>query len=168
MVPFANDEAGQNAPPVPIETRGRSRIVSADHPASAAPVTIAETVPVGQSGGTAEIGGADMKDMMTRKGYFGSARYDDEERIFFGRIEFIRALVSYEGTDVKSLRKAFEEAVDDYLDLCKEKGVEPEKPLKGSFNIRVGPELHRKLVAGASRSKMPLNRYVAELLKRSA
>ena len=47
-------------------------------------------------------------------------------------------------------------------------GVEPEKPLKGSFNIRVGPELHRKLVAGASRSKMPLNRYVAELLKRSA
>ena len=109
-----------------------------------------------------------MKDMMTHKGYFGSARYDDEERIFFGRIEFIRALVSYEGTDVKSLRKAFEEAVDDYLDLCKEKGVEPEKPLKGSFNIRVGPELHRKLVAGASRSKMPLNRYVAELLKRSA
>ena len=109
-----------------------------------------------------------MKDMMTYKGYSGSARYDDEERIFFGRIEFIRALVSYEGTDVKSLRKAFEEAVDDYLDLCRKKGMEPEKPLKGSFNVRVGAELHRKLVAGASRAGMTLNRYIAELLKKSA
>jgi len=109
-----------------------------------------------------------MKDMMTHKGYFGSARYDDKERIFFGRIEFIRALVSYEGTDVKSLRKAFEEAVDDYLALCKEKRVEPEIPLKGSYNIPVGQELHRKLVAGASRFKIPLNRYVAELPRTSA
>lgn len=45
-----------------------------------------------------------MKDMMQYKGYFGSVHYDDEERIFFGRIEFVRALVSYEGTDAASLR----------------------------------------------------------------
>jgi len=37
----------------------------------------------------------------------------------------------------KSLRKAFEEAVEDYLQTCREQGKEPEHPFKGSFNIRV-------------------------------
>ena len=52
---------------------------------------------------------------MTHRGYYGSVCYNDEDRIFYGKVEFIRALVSYEGTDVVSLRKAFEEAVEDYL-----------------------------------------------------
>ena len=109
-----------------------------------------------------------MKDMMTHKGYFGSVSYDDEDRIFYGKIEFIRALVSYEGTDVTSLRKAFEEAVKDYLEMCGKRGEEPEKPLKGSFNVRIGPELHRKLALGAVRKRVSLNRYVGEILKKSA
>ena len=53
-----------------------------------------------------------MRDMMTYNGYFGSVHYDDEDKIFYGKLEFVRALVSYEGTDVISLRTAFEEAVE--------------------------------------------------------
>ena len=53
-----------------------------------------------------------MRDMMTYNGYFGSVHYDDENKIFYGKWEFVRALVSYEGTDVISLRTAFEEAVE--------------------------------------------------------
>jgi predicted HicB family RNase H-like nuclease len=48
--------------------------------------------------------------------------------IFYGRVEFILALVSYEGSDVESMRRAFREAVDDYLATCKEHGRQPEKP----------------------------------------
>ena len=55
-----------------------------------------------------------MKDMMKYKNYYGSVHYSDEDKLFYGKVEFIRALVSYEGTDVTSLRKSFEEAVDDY------------------------------------------------------
>ena len=69
-----------------------------------------------------------MKDTMTYKGYFGSVHYNDDDKIFYGKLEFIRALVSYEGTDVVSLRTAFEEAVDDYLELCEEAGKKPETP----------------------------------------
>ena len=57
-----------------------------------------------------------MKDMMVYKGYYGSVHYNDEDQIFHGKIEFIRSLVSYEGMDVKNLRIAFEEAIDDYLE----------------------------------------------------
>ena len=71
--------------------------------------------------------------MMEYKGYAGSVHYNDEDGILYGKVEYIRDLVSYEGQDAKSIRHAFEEAVDDYLDLHKKRETEPEQPFKGSF-----------------------------------
>ena len=107
-----------------------------------------------------------MKDMMAYKDYYGSVHYDDEDRIFHGKMEFIRSLVTYEGSDVKSLRKAFEAAVDDYLELCKEEGKAPEIPFKGSFNVRIGSDLHRKAVLYAKSKNKNLNSVVSEALER--
>jgi len=107
-----------------------------------------------------------MKDMMTYKGYHGSVHYSDDDRIFHGKIEFIRSLVSYEGTDVKSLRTAFEEAVDDYLELCKEEGKDPDTPFKGTFNVRTGPDLHRRAVLFAKNKGTNLNSVIAEALEK--
>ncbi|MBF0290846.1 MAG: type II toxin-antitoxin system HicB family antitoxin [Nitrospinae bacterium] len=106
-----------------------------------------------------------MKDLMEYKGYYGSAHYDDDDRIFIGRVEYIRSLVSYEADSAKRLRKAFEEAVDDYLELCESRGGEPEKPFKGSFNVRIGPELHRKAALKAMRKGVSINNLVTEALK---
>lgn len=64
------------------------------------------------------------------KDYFGSVHCSDDDLVFHGKVEFMRALVSYEGTDVESLRRAFEEAVDDYLELCRRQKREPEKPMR--------------------------------------
>jgi predicted HicB family RNase H-like nuclease len=64
--------------------------------------------------------------MMQYKWYFGSVHYNDEDQLFYGKLEFIRSFVSYEGKDVASLKADFEEAVDDYLSLCQEKGKIPE------------------------------------------
>jgi predicted HicB family RNase H-like nuclease len=107
-----------------------------------------------------------MKDMMKYRDYFGSVHYSDEDRVFFGKIEFIRALVSYEGTDVESLRRAFEEAVVDYLETCKEQGQEPETPFKGTFNVRIGPELHQRVAVAAAQQGVTLNGFITEVLKR--
>ncbi|QTA85737.1 type II toxin-antitoxin system HicB family antitoxin [Desulfonema magnum] len=107
-----------------------------------------------------------MKDMITYKGYHGSVHYSDEDRVFHGKIEFIQNLVSYEGVDVEGLRKAFKEAVDDYLELCKEEGTEPEQPFKGSFNVRTGSDLHRKAVLFAKEKEINLNKVVTEALER--
>ena len=87
-----------------------------------------------------------MKDHMKYKDYYGSVHYNDEDAVFYGKIEGIKSLVSYEGVDVKSLRTAFRESVDDYLESCKALNKEPEKPFKGSFNIRVGNKLHRQVM----------------------
>ncbi len=103
---------------------------------------------------------------MHYKGYYGSVNYSDEDRLFYGKVEFIRALISYEGTDVKSLRQAFEEAVDDYLETCKEKGIVVEKPFKGSFNVRVRADLHRRIALAAAQKGLTLNKYIADVLEK--
>src|SRR5512133_1791296 len=102
--------------------------------------------------------------MLAHKGYFGSIHYNPEDRIFYGKIEFIRALASYEGKDADTLEAAFVEAVEDYLATCARQGQEPEKPFKGSFNVRIAPELHEKIAIAASQHGISLNRFVAEAL----
>jgi predicted HicB family RNase H-like nuclease len=105
-----------------------------------------------------------MKDFMNYKGYYGSVHFDDEDLIFHGKIEFIRALVSYEATDAKGLKKAFQEAVDDYLGTCRHQKIEPEKPFKGSLNVRLGPELHRRVAIAAERHHLSINKFIANTL----
>jgi predicted HicB family RNase H-like nuclease len=106
-----------------------------------------------------------MKDTMSYKGYTGSVHYSDDDRVFFGKVEYIRSLVSYEGTDVDSLRQAFEEAVDDYLALCQQEGRTPEQPFSGTFNVRTGSDLHRRAALLAKAQGTTLNRVVSEALQ---
>jgi predicted HicB family RNase H-like nuclease len=74
--------------------------------------------------------------------------------------------VSYEGTDVGSLRQAFQEAVDEYLATCEEQHRQPEKPFKGSFNIRIFPQLHQRIATHAASKGLTINRYIAEILEK--
>lgn len=108
-----------------------------------------------------------MKDMLSYKEYFGSIHYNQEDHIFYGKIEFIRALVSYEGKDADTLEAAFAESVEDYYASCVEQGTTPEKPFKGSFNVRIAPELHERVAIAASQHGISLNRYVAEALSQA-
>lgn len=107
-----------------------------------------------------------MSTMLEYKGYLGSVEYSDEDEVLHGRLEFIRDLVTYEGMDAKSLKAAFHEAVDDYLELCEIQGRKPDVPLKGSFNVRPGRDLHRRAMLYAKRRGMNLNTVVSEALRR--
>jgi predicted HicB family RNase H-like nuclease len=107
-----------------------------------------------------------MTSMLEYKDYIGSIEYNDDDEVFHGRLEFIRDLVTYEGTDAKALKQAFHEAVDDYLALCAEEGRKPDVPLKGSFNVRPGRDLHRRAMLTAHRKGLNLNAVVSEALRR--
>lgn len=107
-----------------------------------------------------------MSTMLEYKGYLGSVEYSDEDETFHGRLEFIRDLVTYEGTNAKGLKAAFRDAVDDYLALCEAEGRKPDEPLKGSFNVRPGRELHRRAMLFAKRRGLNLNTVVSDALRR--
>ena len=107
-----------------------------------------------------------MKDMMQYKDYYGSVHFDDEDLVFHGKIQFIRALVSYEATNAVGLKKAFHEAVDDYLETCQKQKIKPEMPFKGSLNVRLGSELHRRVAIAAELEHVSINKYIVEKLDR--
>lgn len=97
--------------------------------------------------------------------FIGSVNYSDEDECFYGKIEGINDLVTFEGTSVKELKKALKEAVDDYIELCKAHNKEPYKSVKGSFNIRIEPKLHYSAIYTALKKGISLNQFVAEAIR---
>ncbi len=105
-----------------------------------------------------------MSDM-NYKGYIGSSEIDQEADILFGKLLFIKDLVTYEAKSPRELKSAFEEAVADYLEDCADQEIEPDIPFKGQFNVRLSPTLHRQLALCARSHEKSMNEYVSEVLR---
>ena len=101
-----------------------------------------------------------MNNTMEYKGYVGSVEFSEADGVFFGTVQGIRSLISYEGETAGELVRDFHEAVDDYLLLCEEEGTKPETAYKGSFNVRLAPELHRNAAIYAMTHNQSLNSFV--------
>lgn len=106
--------------------------------------------------------------MMKYKGYYGIVQYDDEAKIFHGEVTNTRTVITFQGTTVDEIEKEFKDSVDDYLDWCKERGKEPEKPFSGKFVLRISPELHGQLNLKAKMSNVSLNAYIVDILQKAA
>jgi len=98
------------------------------------------------------------------KGYTGSIDFSLDDGVLFGKIEFINDLVNYEGASLQELESAFQEEVDDYLDMCKEIGKQPDKSMSGTFNVRVGEQLHKKAGMYALKEGMKINDLMKKAL----
>lgn len=99
------------------------------------------------------------------KGYIGSAEISQEDNCLYGQILFVDDLITYEADTVPALENEFKNAVDDYLITCESLNKEPQKPCSGSFNVRVGPEMHTELSMYARANRMSLNECVKEALR---
>lgn len=96
--------------------------------------------------------------------YSGSIETDMDRKILWGKILFINDLVTYEAIDLLTLEKEFRLAVDDYVATCKEIGKEPQKPLKGVFQVRVSPENHKAALLRSRRDNTTLNDVISKAL----
>ena len=106
-----------------------------------------------------------MDNIMEYKGYFAEIKYSDDDKCFCGKVFGLKNdLILFEGNSVKELRKDFEDAIDSYLENCKATNTVPEKQYKGSFNVRVTPNLHRDLVILAKKENISLNQLVENAL----
>jgi len=105
-----------------------------------------------------------MKNYLEYKGYTGTVEYSAEDNCLFGKVLGIRSLILYEGQSLKELKQSFECMLDGYLKDCKAEGREPEKPYKGSLNVRIGSDTHRILAIEAQARDLPINAYIKEIL----
>jgi len=107
-----------------------------------------------------------MKNVLHYRGFLGSIYYSPEDECFHGALEGIDDLVSFDGRSVAELKKNFQEAVEDYIELCRKAGKAPQKSYGGSFNIRVSPDLHRRAVRKSISEGISLNSLVRRALEK--
>ena len=108
-----------------------------------------------------------MNNTIEYKGYIGSVEFSAADQVFYGKVQGIRSLISYEGSTAAELIEDFHGAVDDYLAFCRDLGESPDKPYKGVFNVRISPELHRRAAMEADKQGETLNAFVARAIERS-
>ncbi|MEZ3435553.1 MAG: type II toxin-antitoxin system HicB family antitoxin [Lachnospiraceae bacterium] len=105
-----------------------------------------------------------MSNLLSYKKYNGTVEYSKEDNCLFGRVVGIKSLLSYEGDSVQELEQDFKNVIDEYLDDCSEREIEPEQPYKGTFNVRISSELHRNIAVYAIEHGKSLNAAVEEAI----
>jgi predicted HicB family RNase H-like nuclease len=108
-----------------------------------------------------------MKNTVKYKSYHGSIEYSVEDDCLHGRLWGIDDIISYEGKSVKEIKAAFKEAVDDYLDHCKDIGKNPDKPYSGKVMFRIDPKIHAKVALAAQMKGVSLNQWAEEVLAKA-
>lgn len=106
-----------------------------------------------------------MSNILNYKGYSAKILYSAEDNLLYGKIEGISDLITFESDDATKIEHEFQVAVDDYLAFCEQVGKEPDKAYKGVFNVRISPELHRKIAVKAIQNDTSINREVEEAIR---
>lgn len=104
---------------------------------------------------------------LTYKGYIGSIAFSEEDAVFFGKIEGVDGIVLFEGRSVDELVSSFRGAVDDYLAYCKAEGIEPQRSYSGSLNIRLTPDIHKRVAIRSKMEGMSINSYIRHAVEAS-
>lgn len=109
-----------------------------------------------------------MNNAITYQGYAARVEFSAEDDCFVGHIAGIRDIVGFHADSVEGLKHAFHEAVDDYLETCKQVGKSPQKPYSGKLMLRLPPEIHAAVATAAQTSGKSINQWASEALRREA
>lgn len=101
-----------------------------------------------------------MNNILEYKGYHAKIEFISETKTLRGKIDGINDYVDFETANIAEIEKEFHDAVDDYIAFCEEVGKDPEKEYKGTFNVRISPNLHRQLATLSFKEDCSLNAIV--------
>ena len=104
------------------------------------------------------------ENILHYKGYSTKPEYSVEDRIFWGKILGISDLILFHAENAKDIETEFHSSVDDYLRFCEGIGKQPQKEYSGMFNVRIPPELHRKISMEAEAKGVSLNKAVEQAI----
>lgn len=104
---------------------------------------------------------------MEVEGYKAKIEYDPELDQFRGEILGLNGSADFYGKSPAELRKEFKNSLKVFLEVCKEKQINPRREFSGKFNLRIPPRLHGEIAARASAENKSINQLVAEILKHS-
>jgi len=106
-----------------------------------------------------------MANTIEYNGYIGSIEYSPDDKCFFGKLEMIDDLVTFEANSADELETNFHNVVDEYILTCKELNREPQKIFKGVFNVRIDHVLHKQIYKEALKAGISLNAFIQKTLQ---
>jgi predicted HicB family RNase H-like nuclease len=77
----------------------------------------------------------------------------------------LKDVITFQGKSVEEIEQAFCDSIDDYLEFCRERNEEADKPFSGRLMVRLPPQLHRKVFVTARQEGKSLNQWIAEKLE---
>lgn len=107
-----------------------------------------------------------MNGMMEYKGYHAKVEYSPEDDAFIGKVLGIADTLVFNGRSIDELQTMFHASINDYLELCREIGKQPDREYRGTLKARVPVELHREAAMIAKSKGISLNQLVTEALRR--
>jgi predicted HicB family RNase H-like nuclease len=105
-----------------------------------------------------------INSLMKYNGYHAKIEFDQEDEIFIGHVLGINDSINFHGQSVAELTEEFHNAIENYLSYCEQAGKEPEKEFKGSFNVRIKPEQHKKIALYAANEGITINQFVSRAI----
>lgn len=101
------------------------------------------------------------------KGFTATITFSAEDMLLVGQVDDIDSLIIFSAENPADLTTEFHAAIEQYLADCAARDVAPEKPCKGTFNVRIGTDLHRKAAVSARRRGQSLNDFVKFAIKQA-
>ena len=102
---------------------------------------------------------------MTYEGYQAKIEFDEDLDLFRGEILGLTGGADFYGKNPKELRSEFKKSLQIFLEVCREKGIEPRRNYSGKFNLRIPPELHERLAIAAQAAGKSINALAQEALQ---
>ncbi len=106
-----------------------------------------------------------MKNTLSYKGFTARIEFNPDDKIFFGRVLGVREIIGFHGDTVKELMTDFHNAINHYLDLCRQRGEKPQKTYSGKLTLRLSPDMHANMATVAAHTGKSINKWVAETLE---
>ncbi len=103
---------------------------------------------------------------MTLDGYHARIEYDPDLDVFRGEILGLNGGADFYGRNPRELRAEFRKSLQVFLNVCREKGIEPRRHYSGKFNLRIPPELHEQLAIVAQARGKSINALAQEALQK--
>jgi predicted HicB family RNase H-like nuclease len=92
--------------------------------------------------------------------------YNSKTDMFQGKILGLGGGADFYGANPEQLRQEFRESLNVFLEVCREKGIEPRKQFSGKINLRIPAELHEMLAMAAQAQGKSLNSLAQEVLEK--
>ncbi len=102
--------------------------------------------------------------MLKYKGYTGQYSYDDEAKVFFGNVIYLRRdVITFQADNIEELKQEFKNSIDDYLEWMHERGQKPEKPYTiDEISLQIPIKVYTELASAAQSVGIILDNYITE------